>query len=378
MKKVLPIFLALVVGLCLAGLPAQAVTLQAGNFEAHLIDASSLYVDGVPRAPLDLDPDPWISPELPGLPGPAPWADTSVQVDDEVRVVANIDTWDPPAQLFQGDDFGHLTSLLYDLDVIKWVTAFDVNEPTLLVTQMWFGPGTRNPVTSLIPAHNPAGSGGVIELWLDSTPEHGPNSGLADARNDAETLFDPNGTPGSPGTPGGDAPFLWAEAGALGVGALGHLVAPDGYPTVNSIAWGADDSSLWLQGMLAPIGNVLVGAPGQQVLTPYLWKETVYIDTADPTNNYGSVTQARVTLTGRGSAFPLFDLGDDGTDVLISANLRLPPNPEYVGTSQDYGNWAVASWDPASGAIIPEPASLTLLGLSLFGLVGGLIRRRRS
>jgi hypothetical protein len=367
MRKTLLLLLVPFLALWFAERPAQAIILQGGyDFSAHLIDASSVYVDTdtdpatplVPRAPQAF--------QLPGYetyPSP-PWAFTIPDLGDELRVVYNIDSWFPPAQEFMGDSFGHLTGLLYnltlayqDVSTVGTITTFD----------LYFTGGIRNPVASLIPGHNPAGSGGVLELWLDTTPENGATTGNSMVREDGEALFDPAGD--------GLAPFYWDEAS--GPGPLGHAVATDGYPTVNNIPGWADDSTLWLQGMLAPLFSLDDG-------TPIVWVEHIITNSASPTSilyNYGTVSTALMTLTGYGSAFQQFvlDRYGPGWDVVLSANLRLPENPQYVGTPQDEGNWAVSSWDPASGAIIiPEPATMTLLGLSLVGLGGAFFRRRRK
>ena len=63
-----------------------------------------------------------------------------------------------------------------------------------------------------------------------------------------------------------------------------------------------------------------------------------------------------------------------GIDLSFDSNFLLPGHPQY-GTVWDNGNWAIQSDDPVRGTVIPEPTSLSLLGLAVAGL---LARRRRK
>ena len=344
-RKLLAVFLlgALVVGFTAP--PARAFTLGGGTYEADLSDASTTWVNDVPRAPLaygetfDDDGD--------------PWAPTTVALGDELRVVFNIDgiqtTDGDPVFNGLGSSFGTLSGLIYDLVLV------DIVPLTGDIFELYFAALARNPLSAL-PSDSPSGSGGVIEIWEDSSPIGTPVSNLYN--------------------PGGDglAPQKWVEAGYIG-GAENHASAPDAYPTVNNMTGYTDNSTLWLQGVLVPIAQRSIGGK----LTDILWIETIFMGA---NLRFGTVSSAVIDIVG-GSAAPIFvkdgvSVGSATGDVLLSANLRLPGNDQYENTSRDAGNWAVASFDPANFGIIPEPTTVSLLVIGLVGLVGRVIKRRRA
>jgi hypothetical protein len=356
-----PIVLAIVAMLAMSAIapPAKALLLEGGAFEAHFRDGSALYVPtvgaaAVPRAPLDIDP------VADGV-GVGPWADTGPQVGDEQRTLFNVDQiiyQSGSTDELAGANAGILTGMMYDLDIKLVTQTVDAIGDTTLT--LYFGAMGRNPV-ALLP-DSPAGAGGVIEVWYDpNTPEAGPTSNES-TRTDLETLFDPNGTPGSPGTPGGLAPFLWVEGGGPG--------GRDGYPSINSIAGTPDDSVLWLQGVFAPLGALQDG-------TPILAIETItFSATSQVVSGNFQLTYIDIVGGAAAGAFEKDGFGP-GRDLSIFATLKLPGAPEYAGTPQDFGDWAVRSDDPIEGAfLIPEPATMSLLGLSLLGLVGVRLRKK--
>ena len=52
------------------------------------------------------------------------------------------------------------------------------------------------------------------------------------------------------------------------------------------------------------------------------------------------------------------------------------PNESYTSASPQFTMEESIGWDPASSALIPEPATLALLGTSLCGI--GIVRRHRA
>jgi len=341
MKKVGLLFAALAALGFLAG-NVSALSLLSGEFHAKLIDASALYsaVSGKPRAPQDIDPIPYDG-MVGGVPEAAsPWADSGPLLGDENRAVINVQQFLQGGSAYETLAGGELTALIYDLELVR---------VTVVGTDWYldFSPLGRNPLPGLAGDPDaPVGAGGVVEVWYDSTPE---GSGAA--------LLNPAGD--------GLAPQKWVPGAGVS----------DAYPTVNL----GDDSSLWLSTVFAP--KFWVDLDGDLVNeTPIVFTEVINpgaISGANPDGQTGEV-QGLVFLNIVGGYEANWFLRDGiipgtGFDLSFDSNFLLPGHPQY-GDAWDAGNWAIQSDDPIRGSVIPEPTSLSLLGLAL----AGLIARRRK
>ena len=145
---------------------------------------------------------------------------------------------------------------------------------------------------------------------------------------------------------GGTGPWAWTEASIPAPDA--SLSVSDAFPTIS-------DVSPWLVAVLAP-EPLVYGFPAGTVMHEYITGMT----------NSGI---GFANIIG-GSAASQFE-----TDVFgLGLDIRLEWDP-IIGQGPIDG-WQLSSDDPIQFSIIPEPATLTLLGLGLAGL--GLFRKRRK
>jgi hypothetical protein len=254
-------------------------------------------------------------PRLPNWAAPtAGYAPDGIAVGDESRSVFFVDSF----EFLSGPDVtipdGELTGLVYDLTVSGWVQV-----------------GT----TFLI-----SFTGGRVAFYLDTSREG----------TDEEHVINPTGA--------GNAPLEWVED-EFGAGM-------DGFTNVNSDGAGNPDpgSSLWLLGDFLP--QDLAG--------------TTLTYTINVATGLGSSGGGFVDLIG-GSELPMFKQGIGTTplgalyDLTFAYTTAQHPEQFYYNhTYADDGFWQTSSSDPVRAEVVPEPATLSLLGLGVLGLVA---RRRK-
>ena len=351
MKNKLLVALAL---LAMVATVAKATSLEPSLYEGSLEDRSSLYefVGGN-----------WV-----------PISTGAVPKDgDEQRTVFKMDALDFEGVIIDRDppfttgieastpvltyNNSALSGLLYDV-VISSVTPVG---PTM--SDIQFAPGGRY-----------TNAGGTDGIWTDTNPGAGGLVATTLAGyGGIVVVYDDNpflNLPLFQGDGGGQAD--WVE-GTLGPMADGSLSAADYFPSISDVPGtvGPNDS-----GTASPaIIMVLAPLPAAVLANP-LWNanpgDVLTEQNFDPTA--GGFGLAFANIIG-GSMASLFqtDLFGPGLDVRFDFEIDVRSSGGVPVLTND--GWQTESDDPIQFGVIPEPATLSLLG---FGIAGLVLRRRRK
>jgi hypothetical protein len=340
MKKFIGIALLALVVAAVVSAPAGATTLPKGSqLVAGLNDRSSLY-DGTTGDPLAFGADFKYGDE-----------DRSISIIRSIEFgQAGTDGVGVPVISGTGSfatyTAGDLTAMLYDAVISPSSTTTnpsgDFADPTYS-HQLYFDPGTRytsdgggtdgtwtDKLIGQVTATTAGGFGGLLVVYDD--PNH-------------DAIFNAS-----------HGPSNWSEGTGSGT-ADGSLTASDSFVDFS-------DVEPFLVAVLAPMplgyvfGN---GVPAGSVM----WED---IPDNFPTGGKATGIAFANIIGGTAASQFMQDFFGPGLDI------RIEFEPQSLG--QAVNGWQVQSDDPIQFATVPEPTTLSLLGMSLFGLFGAWKKRK--
>jgi len=403
MKKLVLYGLIALLAIGLSAPPVRAVTtFPAGEYTASVIDRSSLFSEAG-------DGDEFLEPESQGA---------AVNEGDEQRTIVKVDAINLGVKQLDLTDGtktvvetggslaytnGLLTGMLYDLKVSRII-----NQNTGVVGGPIIPPasGSTDPFTiEKGSAGRYMSAGGSDGFWTDTVGAPGDlvsdvtacgvsYGGLLVIYEDPTLNTSYAGDGVGPIGPNdwrepGDLTLASPHPGAAVMGVPGVLTNADYFPTVSDVAGsnvGVADSGTatpWLVAVLVDLADI--PAHGPFPANPFAVAQGTYLKES----NFVLQSTGAVAFNGLafanvigGTAAAMFNLGnfsifsDDGATRWL-ADLRIEFEGENRGSL--YDGWQIDSDDPTMFGIIPEPATMSLLGLSLVGLAGiGLRRKKRS
>jgi hypothetical protein len=374
------VVLALLLAIAVAAGPASAVVVAIGENLGKVKDHSALYFTedlGNYSAgdPLPLEDPSYLIAGVGKLEQRTIFQVTTLYDDNDVPY---FDTSSPT----------ELTGVLYDLRLVQTVLT-----PQGFVLD--FAPLNRNPLTAdidgdcaAIPGVNPGpfpGVGGVLEVWEDAAKDYTPNPGGVIDYDDKLPPNAPATVPPPVPMDPGNAPSLWGPA-VGGHSPLAMGAGADAFPTVA----GPGEGAYWLAAALIDL-NYLVGlgvvnAPAIPFFPGTVMRETIDLAAGDGKGiAYANVMGGSGEwMIGRDGLFPgsLIDVAmlfDMNTPILVDPDGVAGSGDEYYRDTLVYqgpGQWTIDSEDPVVFiGTIPEPGTMSLLGLGLVSLIG---MRRRS
>ncbi|MFO7956550.1 MAG: PEP-CTERM sorting domain-containing protein [Candidatus Brocadiia bacterium] len=335
MKKLVLFGLVALVAIGLAAPPASAVTLPPGYLAASAVDQSSLFE-------YDEDTETW-SPIATG---------SDPAVDQEQRTVFSVDAVNfgslettslgprvaGGSEAVPGYVSNTLAGLVYDLEIIGTEDA----EP---FDDIAFGPGARYTST-----------GGTDGTWTDMNPS--PSYGAVatdDGFGGLLVAYEVSADSADfAGAGGGQDDWLEAAHAATADGAL---TAQDGFPTISG-------TEPWLIAVFGPLNHFNPAVPGATVL---------YERGTD--EGWAGVGYAKV-IGGTFANMIVQDAFGPWRDLRLDFKVSVPFDADGNITLTEDG-WQTLSEDPISLAVIPEPATMSLLGLGLLGLAGVGFRKKK-